>query len=210
VTTTNVDNPRQQLAELEQRVLDGDESVTAAALAKARDAAQLADLHDAAARRQADRDTAALRQATEDALRAEIRSHADRLPSLRRAYATTVDALRDLSDQITDWQETRRTLEQQAKPLGLAADVDVALPDLNGRDWVAVAHDEAVGRYQRGPATRLHDGGLRTAPVRFHILHDAKTRERITRDDEARAEARAERHRERELERSRNVGGYGS
>jgi hypothetical protein len=196
--STDTTDPRQQLAELEQRVIDGDSTVTPSAIQKARAAAEFADLLDEAAQRRANDQAVTARQAIEDAFRAELTTQAARLPSIQTAYANAVTALRALSEGITGWQDTRRTLEHKAKALGLTDDLDAALVSLHGRDWIATAYDEARGKYQRGQANRRHEGGLHTAPIRFHVLHDTKTRERITRDDDARAEARAEAHRERE------------
>lgn len=106
MTATDTD-PRQELAALEARILAGDETVTAAALQKARAAVDLAELQDSAAQRRAAEQAAAERAETEAKYRAELDAQLAQLAEIQAAYAAAVESLRTLNRHVDTWQHRR-------------------------------------------------------------------------------------------------------
>lgn len=196
MTTTDTD-ARALLAELEERIVNGDTSINAAALAKARNAADFAEFQDEAARRRADHEATTERQRLEDEFRTEIAAQAAQLASVQHAYDAAVNARRMFDQRIADWQDARRILQLRARTLGLTDVVDAELVDLSQRNWTDTLHNEAAGLFERGAARPFGQRGA----IRHHVLRGTASRERIDREDEADAAVRAERLREREEHR---------
>lgn len=193
--TTDID-PHQALAAIERQILDGDTTVSAAALQKARAAAEFADLAAAGERRRAHLAADEARRAAEDGLRADIAAASDDLSRMRGAYGRLVESLRSFEAEAKAWGERRGELSRRAKAMGLDADVDV-LPDLSRRDWVKTAADEAAGRYGTTSKT-FTVGALTASRWRVHELHDAAARRRIDAEQVAHLERAGAATRERD------------
>ncbi|WAC54264.1 hypothetical protein [Gordonia sp. SL306] len=163
-------DPQPPLAELEDRVRDGDTTITAADLAAAREAEHLASLHQVAENRAQER-----AQLDRDVSRAKkLRDGIDKLMTsdtvrARKAYAAAVAAVVELQAATTELAEKRNTIGGEINSLGLspggtgdmAAErqrrredlhmngVDLQLMDRRiiglGTDYVALAQREAAG-----------------------------------------------------------------
>ncbi|ACZ84837.1 hypothetical protein [Streptosporangium roseum] len=86
------------LAALEERVLDGDATVTHAQLAEHRDLLNFAQMRAQAARRKADKEQAAARRTEYEALAAEVAALDGQAAPVRAAYAEALAALGRLVD----------------------------------------------------------------------------------------------------------------
>jgi hypothetical protein len=112
--TQEAEQAEQQLASLEERVRDGDDTITPAQLAEQRELGRFARLRVDAARRQAERRQEQDRARDQAAARAQVhaeaaddRNGAEALVSLLDAYehATTalLDALQEHNQRVTRW-----------------------------------------------------------------------------------------------------------
>jgi hypothetical protein len=153
--------------ELRERMLDGDDAVTPAALAKAKDVAEHAALLAEADRRRAEREAAEQLERDRDAWRQEVASPLRaQLAELQAQYSELVAMLRGLLDGIDQYSRARRAARATARRLGILDEHD-ALPELDrDRIWQA-ALDEGAGRPRQAPTRRFN------APPRLqrHPLH---------------------------------------
>jgi hypothetical protein len=198
--TTNA--ARQELADLEAKILDGDTTVTAAALQKARAAVEFAELQHAADDRRAATQAAADRQATEQDHRTQVADQAAKLTTVQAAYTAAVDALRSLNHAVDAWQDNRHRLIRRGSELGLTDAADT-LVDLTRRDWVSIANDEAHGRFDHGPRRKVFVGAATGAAfAQPHVLHDENARQRIQSANEAEQAERTQRLQRRQAEKT--------
>lgn len=190
--------------ELEERVRNGDTSITAAALAKARDAAHLAALQDVAAERSRLAEEAAGRHAEVERVRADVvRPFVQRRADLSAEYERAVAAVRNLEDSLASWRGEHPAVLEEAQAAGLAAEVPEQLPPI-GNLSTAIIRD-ATG----SPMFFKVQGGLKR--LQSHALHSpeyiAATNERFEAEHnnqiarhEAERQASIQRHAREEAE----------
>lgn len=165
--------------ELRQRVLDGDTSVTAAALEKARRDAEFAGLQGEAERLAAERAARAEQEAAVTELRAGVERLATTgLDDMRAAYRAFVSAAGALQRAVADWQASTTPLRAVANRLG-AIDVLSDLPGVLAPEaYVAEAVEDFQGKYQPAGMGRQHP----------HLLHDDEFRAALRQQEEDRLE----------------------
>jgi hypothetical protein len=160
-TTTNAYD------DLRERILEGDDGITPAALGKARDAAEHAALLAEADRRRAERDAAEQLERDRAAWRAEVAGPLrEQLEEMQALYSELVGQLRGLLAGIDRYTTGRRAARAAARAVGLVNEAD-ALPEL-ARDAIwAAAIAEGSGRPRRSPVHRPNQ------PPRLqrHALH---------------------------------------
>lgn len=133
--------------DLRQRMIDGDSTVTATALDKARRDSEFEALQreadDAASQREAD----AKHRAAVSELEADVRdATTSGLAELQTAYRQMVDAVTKLEQGLAARQDLRASLDARAKALN-AREVMTHLPSLRkAADYIAAGVDEAAGR----------------------------------------------------------------
>jgi hypothetical protein len=133
-----------EVGALEEAARDGDTAVTAAALARARDAAALAELHLEATQRRAQAEEAARVEAVRDAVRGDhIQPVATQL--LQMTYTAAVEQLHHLTTQLERYATTRNESIVQARAVGILAEADVN-PPLPIETVLTFAINEARGR----------------------------------------------------------------
>ena len=186
MTTTD---PTPTLAELEERVRDGDTTITAQQLAEAREAGHLASLRRDAANRaqqaaQAAEHKAAVEQLTKDYAALQ---DADSAPA-RKAYADLVRATSKLLAALTDFEPKRRAVMDKALELGVAVQCEdmFRIPAQTPVTYMKHAADEATGMYW---AT-----GNGATPHALHgdaVIADYEARQQHAREAQAEREAAA-------------------
>lgn len=205
--TTETD-PRRDLAELEARILEGDLTVSPTVLAKARQAAELAELHDEAARRQAEREASDNLERRREAARAEYLPQLESLMGdVRAAYTKATEGLAELAEAVKGYQTTRRDAIQVFRRLKIGSEVSDELRLTLDR-VIDLAIKEGRGRPEGGSSPRrlvVH------SDEHFERLRASKQRQRDREQEhrrrrEAEREAlRAERDAERERSESRTA-----
>jgi hypothetical protein len=203
VTTTTTD-PHQHLADLQARIAAGDTKITAAQLADARAAAELAELQTVSAERRAADQAAAEREELQQQFRADLDTQLAHIDDVRTAYSEAVTALASLNDSIRTWQHHRGQLTQRGHALGLADEATATLPDLSTRDWVTVANDEAHGKFDPAPRRKIQVGTISSSSTSAHphVLHDANARARIEQHNYDTEAARIARIQQRETDKA--------
>lgn len=162
-----------QLDELEERIRSGDLSVSAAALAKARDAAALAELHDEAGRRSAEQAAVAELDAARSRFRADTLPAVEQeLAQLRDTYEAVVAAGLELHDRLPGVMARIRQTKMLAEQLGIGDECTVGDTTTFKRAWLD-ASNESAGRLK----TRSKHG---SAPaVLPHVLHSPAYVDRV-------------------------------
>lgn len=137
-----------ELDELRERVLAGDDNVTVAQLAKARDSAQHAELLAEAARLQAERAAAAQLEADRGAFRADtLVGLSHQLETLQGSYDELVAALARFTAGVDAFEVDRKAAHRPARRLGLEDEWE-DVPRLDRPTLYARAIDEGAGRYR--------------------------------------------------------------
>lgn len=149
MTETTNPNAAEHLAALEERVRDGDTTVTAKELADAHAMAELARLTTEAAQRVARVEA----EASLDRDRAEFRSgpFADtlqRLHLIQATYAKAVATSTALQEQIEGYRSARNAARSEARRLGLTEEFDDAVPGISRDAALERVHDDARGRHR--------------------------------------------------------------
>lgn len=150
------------LAELEERVRNGDTTITAADLAQAREAENLASLHQEAARRAQEATDAREYEAAVEQVTADYEKlRGDGSSKVRTAYAKAVTAIANLTDALNEITDKRDALRDRANILGVLGGQFQDLfrvPALPTDTYLQVAIREARGEYLggHGNAHALH------------------------------------------------------
>lgn len=133
---------------LQARMLEGDTTVTPAALAKARDAAAHAELLAEGARAAADRAAAAAVDAEREAFRTDtLAGLTGKVETLQGSYDELVAALARFTAGVDAFEQARKGAGRRARQLGLIDEWD-AIPRLDRPTLYARAIDEGAGRYR--------------------------------------------------------------
>jgi hypothetical protein len=181
------------IAELEERVVDGDGTVTAEDLEQARGLKRLALLRRQGAEKRAQETAEHLRAAQVEQLREDLatfRAQAEATP-LHTAYAEAVRALAELRRQADATAKQRAALESRAASLDVPAG---GLPRLTVKTAVEWALTEA----EKGQPP-LVDGRALPHP----LLHDPQRATQMREQDEQRQERAERQTAERVAERDR-------
>ncbi len=136
-------SPHVELAELVETIRAGDTTITAAALAKARDAAALAELWAEADLRRATANTETAQTHAREQVRTDhLRPLDTALDGLRVSYATLVHAHRDFTTRIERYGHTRQQAITAARLVGLAPEAETA-PQIDRGTFTKLAYQEA-------------------------------------------------------------------
>lgn len=170
----------QAVTDLENKVVEGDTSITPSAIGKAKDAARFARLKVQAALRQREKDAEDARAEAVKQFRAEYEEFATiDLDPLRDAYEDAVIALANLTDLVTTRLQDQDEVLGRAPGLGVSIGPKSSSPEEQAR-WASIAVPESRSQFNRR-AGLVIDLALREAEhgyptdgtqvVRAHALH---------------------------------------
>lgn len=144
---------------LRQRMLDGDTTITAAQLDKARRDDDYEQLQAEAADAAADREATAQRERDIATLREDVAAFDDTgFADMQLQYETAFNALRTLRQAMTAWNQQVGTLQRRAAILGVD---DLTIPaELNGPfELDRLERDARSDHEPTEPHSRLYTGG---------------------------------------------------
>ncbi len=162
------------LVDLEERIRDGATDVSAAALSKARDAAEIERLHIEADRRRVDREEAERLEAARQQVRTQlIVPLAASVDELRDIYASVVVGLTELGGGIAAYAAARQEAHAAANRVGIGDEV-AETPELVATRMVDSAVREGAGQIRT-----YGDELLEPKRLVAHALHTPAHVERI-------------------------------
>lgn len=151
----------QAVTDLEQKVIEGDTSITASAIDKARQAARFARLKVQAVVRQAEKGAEAARAAEVERVRAAYEEFTkdSNLDPLREAYDNAVLAIAELDELVKERIDAERDVKWHGDRISVTPPPDRA-------SW-AVPENVVELAYLEG----IHGFPLQNAGVHIHVLH---------------------------------------
>lgn len=194
------------VTELEEKIADGDTSVTSSVFQKARDALDFALIREKAAAKRAEKDVAAQRQAKIDALVAEAETLTD-ITDLQEKFAAVVDAVGAFHRALTTRAKTVAELEARATRLGVwrrpRIDERVTVQTFKPAEWLNAAIEEGKTGQPYSSVATHKSNPMQDSRAGINALHTAERAAAIEARNIAAREATLAREEAKRVERER-------